>query len=97
MKPVIIYIKSDGKLDLTQEQLDKIISDAYQQGYNEGFYAGSKSINLTYTHTNIPDWWTVKYDQVTCSSECNHVPQVAESVSTTAKSAENSIETASEP
>ena len=96
MKPVIIYIKSDGKLDLTQEQLDKMISDVYQQGYNEGFYAGTK-VN-TFTYPEVPNWnKTIRYDQVTCDTNTGFKQQGAGTSFTTAQSAASSVETASEP
>lgn len=40
MKPKIIYVKSDGTLDLTREELDKLVSDAYFSGYEDGGKAG---------------------------------------------------------
>ena len=37
MKPVVIIVKEkDGKLDITKEELDKIIESAYQNGYDDG-------------------------------------------------------------
>ena len=32
MKPYIVYIKDNGKIELTKEELDKMITDAYEKG-----------------------------------------------------------------
>lgn len=96
MKPLIIYIKKDGNLDLTPEKLEKLISDAFQQGYDEGFYAGTK-VN-TFTYPEVPNWnKTIRYDQVTCDTNNGFKQQGAGTCFTTAQSAASSVETASEP
>lgn len=96
MKPMIIYIKKDGNLDLTPEKLEKLISDAFQQGYDEGFYAGTK-VN-TFTYPEVPTWnKTIRYDQVTCDTNTGFKQQGAGTSFTTSQSAASSVETASEP
>ena len=37
MKPVVLVVKEkDGKLDITKEELQKMIDEAYEQGYKDG-------------------------------------------------------------
>lgn len=37
MKSKFVFIKlEDGKVDLTQEQLEKILEQVYQEGFNDG-------------------------------------------------------------
>jgi len=36
-KVVIVNINKNGKIELTKEELEKIIEDAYQDGYNSGY------------------------------------------------------------
>ena len=96
MKPMIIYVKQDGNLDLTPEKLEKLISDTFQQGYDEGFYAGTK-VN-TFTYPEVPTWnKTIRYDQVTCDTNTGFKQQGAGTSFTTSQSAASSVETASEP
>jgi len=65
MKPLVIYIKENGKIELSREELDKMLEDAYQGGYLDG----SKTSTITYpyypyyTEKTVPNWW----EKVTCS------------------------------
>ena len=37
MKPVVLVVKEkDGKLDITKEELQKMIDEVYEQGYKDG-------------------------------------------------------------
>ena len=36
MKPIIIKVDSEGKIKITEEELKKIIDDAYNQGFQDG-------------------------------------------------------------
>ena len=49
MKPVVVFVKEDGTLKLTEEELKKLIEDAYSQGFADGKEAGN----------SLKDWkWT---------------------------------------
>lgn len=49
MKPVVIIVKEkDGKLDITKEELDKIIESAYQNGYDDGLKETFKAYDKGY-------------------------------------------------
>ena len=55
MKPLVIYIK-DKKIELTREEFEVYLKDAYNAGYSDG-YAASKSWwnNPTITWTTNPN------------------------------------------
>lgn len=46
----------NGKVELTIEQLEKVLNDAYWEGYN------NNNKNLTWTYTS-PNWYTLCNDQ----------------------------------
>ena len=74
MKPVLIFKElKDGKVELTKEELEKLLEDAYNEGYNAG-----KAVNITYpVYPTSPDvqpittptypWYPVWY----CLSDFN--------------------------
>ena len=37
MKPIVITVDEQGKTTLTPEQLQKLIDDAYKEGYADGY------------------------------------------------------------
>lgn len=37
MKPIVITVDEHGKTTLTPEQLQKLLDDAYKQGYEDGY------------------------------------------------------------
>ena len=45
MKPIVLYVE-DGYIKITKEKLDKIISEAYEQGYADG-----KKTSVSYLNT----------------------------------------------
>lgn len=58
MKPVIVVAGNDGRIELTQEQLEKIVTDAYEQGradapryypYTLPYGGGVGTPKITYT------------------------------------------------
>ena len=62
---VIIEKNKDGKIELTKEELQKMLDDAYSQGYADGRVRYD-----TITYPSYPNWWTT----VTCSgSDSNTV------------------------
>ena len=50
MKPIIIKVDSEGKIKITEEELKKIIDDAYNQGYQDY----QKNVYITTTHPTQP-------------------------------------------
>lgn len=63
MKPLIIYIGKDDKIELTKDELEKMLTEAYEQGKSDG------TTTINYPNTPYPSntpWWdtTVVY----CSS-----------------------------
>lgn len=58
MKPMIITIPSnDGKIILTKEELEKILSDAYEQGRYDGKESSPTYVPYTpYTPTINNPW-----------------------------------------
>ena len=70
MKPIIIYInnKDSNKIELTTEQFEKYLTEAYEQGYAEGksdntwhyptlpvYYYGTNTTPSTATPITNPD------------------------------------------
>ena len=62
MKPIIVIKNADGKLDLTEEQLEKLIDCAYSSGYADGL-KNQTAIKLP---VNVPgDPWTTDHINIT--------------------------------
>ena len=78
MKPIVVKVDKDSKVDLTIEEFEKLISDAYDLGYADGkkdntniVYVPTQSPTITYPDTGRPFW----------EIGCNHCNQsVAKSV-----------------
>ena len=51
MKPFIVFIHNDEKVQLTEEEFKDYINEAYTQGYHDGFDA-AKSSSITTTPIN---------------------------------------------
>ena len=52
MKPIIVLVKNkDEKIELTKEELEKIVKDAYDEGYEDGQEASNKG---TITYPSYP-------------------------------------------
>ncbi len=64
MKPVILKADQDGRVLITAEEIEKIISDAYDQGYQDG--KGSVTINYE-PQTTWNKWPPITCDSVTLS------------------------------
>lgn len=65
MKPILIYVETnkDGKLEMTKEQFEQFMQDAFNQGYEAGMAKGVPSItnptpNTPPTVTPYPSWYT---------------------------------------
>lgn len=52
MKPIVIVIDKDGKLDISVEEIKKLMDDAYWTGYHD---ASTSSLTNTYADKN--KWW----------------------------------------
>ena len=68
MKPLIIYIGKDDKIELTKAELEEMLTEAYEQGKSDGTTTINYP-NTPYPNTPYPSntpWWdtTVVY----CSS-----------------------------
>ncbi len=64
MKPVILKAGQDGRIMITAEEIEKIISDAYDQGYQDG----KGSVTVTYEpQTTWNQWPPITCDSVTLS------------------------------
>lgn len=66
---VVIETNKAGKVELTKEELQKMLDDAYNQGYEDG----NKSVTVTSPYypitlpTNIP--WSIDKDSVTITCQ----------------------------
>ena len=58
---VVVEKNKDGKIELTKEQLQKMLDDAYNQGYSDCNSARYKYETITYP-TVSKDW------KITCTS-----------------------------
>lgn len=63
MKPIVVRVDKDSKVDLTIEEFQKLISDAYDLGYADGkkdstsvIYVPTQSPTIKYPDTGRP-WW----------------------------------------
>ena len=57
MKPIIIFKEknNDGTMSFTQEEIEKLLSDAYNQGYSDGSPKGT----TIYPTLNDKDTFTI--------------------------------------
>ena len=67
MKPIILKAGQDGKIMITAEEIEKMVSDAYNEGYCDGKANGGITITQPSPWTPspyIPTWYTT----VTCDN-----------------------------
>lgn len=57
---VVIEKNKDGKIELTKEELQKMLDDAYTQGYTDG-----KGRYDTITYPSYPVWYTTSTTNAT--------------------------------
>lgn len=64
---VVIEKNKDGKIELTKEELQKMLDDAYNQGYMDG---KGRYETITYPSYPIPIWYTTttNKDSITLNS-----------------------------
>lgn len=75
MKPVVLIKETnkDGKIELTEEELKQLITDAYEQGYEDGKKQNQVPIYIPPISSNPPgNWW----DQIVY---CGPTPGTTES------------------
>lgn len=61
---VVIEKNKDGKIELTKDELQKMLDDAYSQGYSDG-----KGRYDTITYPSAPIWTSNVSDKITLSSD----------------------------
>ena len=61
---VVIEKNKDGKIKLTKDELQKMLDDAYNQGYSDG-----KGRYDTITYLSTPIWTSNVSDKITLSSD----------------------------
>ena len=65
MTPIILIKEKNGngKIEITEEELKQIVSDAYEQGYEEGKKQNPTPISINPSPTT-PNWWDQNYKPV---------------------------------
>ena len=71
---VVIEKNKNGKVELAKEELQKMLDDAYTQGYTDG-----KCRYETITYPSYPVWYTTTYGN---SVNSDHITISATEVST---------------
>lgn len=61
---VVVEKNKDGKIELTKEEVQKMLDDAYNQGYEDG----RKTKYETFTYPSLPTWYT--YSNTTPLNKC---------------------------
>lgn len=60
MRPLVIYLTKDNKINLTTKQFEDYLEQAYQAGYSDGYAAGKAILQLndvtTAPYTTTPRW-----------------------------------------
>ena len=65
MKIKIMYPNEKGKIELTKEELEKLLNESYSEGYSDGRYYHNGYI--CYGNTTTTPY--LNYSDVTCASE----------------------------
>lgn len=65
----VFTVNKDGKIELTKDELQKLLDDSYWEGY--------RANNGTYVYTSPSRWWnpwSVTYcsDTISCAADSNH-------------------------
>ena len=70
MKPIILKVDADDRLVISADEIQDMVYSAYQEGYEDGYAIGKKSVpTITYDPSTTNDWWkNVRYNEVTCSN-----------------------------
>jgi hypothetical protein len=70
MKIKYLYIDNNGKITITRKELDEIMTQCYNEGYEDGkrIYGGYYSLNgITCTSSSDSTIGTISYDSATTS------------------------------
>ena len=74
MKPIIIEKNSDGKINITAEEISKMVEDAYNQGYADGKSTYTPVIINPIYERPYWNWVTTTSPVVTLGSDSVSVP-----------------------
>ncbi len=71
MNVVVVYGDDKGKINVTKEELEKMLNEAYSKGYDKGYSEGKASswISVGGIGTTTPYYGPITGDHVTIS--CN--------------------------
>ena len=74
MKPIILKEDNDGNIKIVPEEIQKMIDDAYQAGFEDG----RRSAPITIQPALIKPWWespwySTDHVSITCKAE---TPQI---------------------
>lgn len=62
MRPIIVVKDADGKITFEEDELVKLLEQAYQNGYDVGYKEGRASVPITVpsypTYPSYPTWIT---------------------------------------
>ena len=64
----VFTTNSDGKIEFTKDELEKVLNEVWQDGRNSVSYYWWRSPTITYTNTVGPYCCTDKTVEITCSS-----------------------------
>ena len=68
MRPIIIGMKDNGKIELTLDEFKKFMNEAYNQGYSDGH----SSYTFTWANTNDKWWATQPYCTTSITTTCSN-------------------------
>ena len=64
----VFTTNSDGKIEFTKDELEKVLNEVWQDGRNSVSYYWWRSPTITYTNTVEPYCCTDKTVEITCGS-----------------------------
>ena len=65
MKPIVLKENQDGKIVITADEIERMVNEAYNEGYKDGKANGGITITNPSPWTPTPQPW---YTTVTCDS-----------------------------
>ena len=83
MKPIILVMNKDNKIELTAERLQEIIDEAYKQGKEDASKATFSQPTKT---TKAPYWWESPYQTWLGTTSCSSDSSTNTSTDTYAES-----------
>ena len=88
---VILTANEKGKIELTEEELQKLLKEARDEGYNEGISKNILPISYpivspTYPITPEPTWiWNPWWYEVTCKDDSTYTYSTTTDADTTVR------------